>query len=254
MVHRTGRIFGFDPFCYPQGIELAPSFVKEGPQADAGSVIEQPDHAEGIFLKLVPALFGGSGQQFVVVILQMGADDGKDCRHIGYQQLIQRASAVHHILPDDHAQTVAVIIPSGRLDFQVLPDCIKGELLHLGNIEDHRFVRRRCHEAFRPVALIQNAVEEIGAAVESKARLACRRHACSERAHGKIRGNLVIPRLNLQRIQKRVFRAPEAQFLYRKRDAQILFRMEGIGSSFQDDLHLKAGKRRIGRRRLPEAV
>ena len=65
-------------------------------------------------------------------------------------------TAVYHILPDEHAQLVAVVVKTLGLDFGVFAQHVEAELLHPRNIGDQRFIRRCGVEAFRPVALIQH--------------------------------------------------------------------------------------------------
>lgn len=82
-------------------------------------------------------------------------------RQIGDEPVLIGGTAVYHVLPDEHAQLVAVVVKTLGLDFGVLAQHIEAELLHPRNIGGQRFVRRCGVETFRPVALIQYARLEI---------------------------------------------------------------------------------------------
>lgn len=77
-------------------------------------------------------------------------------RQIGDEPVFIGGTAVYHILPDEHAQLVAVVVKTLGLDFGVFAQHVEAELLHPRNIGDQRFIRRCGVEAFRPVALIQH--------------------------------------------------------------------------------------------------
>ena len=77
-------------------------------------------------------------------------------------------AAVYHVLPDEHAEAVAVIVPAQRLDFDVLAEHVEAQVLHELNVKNHRVVARRGVEPVREVALVKNAVLEIRPAVEKQ--------------------------------------------------------------------------------------
>ena len=71
--------------------------------------------------------------------LEMDAGDERR----GDRQQIVLSAAGGHVLPDEHAQPVAVIIPAHGLNFDVLAQHIEAQPLHERNIIDQRLVRRR---------------------------------------------------------------------------------------------------------------
>ena len=77
-------------------------------------------------------------------------------------------AAVYHVLPDEHADAVAVIIPAHRLDLDVLAEHVEAHVLHELDIEHHRVVARRGVEPVGEVPLVKNAVLEIRPAVEKQ--------------------------------------------------------------------------------------
>ena len=65
------------------------------------------------------------------------------------------ASAVGHVLPDDHAEAVAGVIPARRLHLDVLADHIAANLFGIRDVEKHGFLRRRGIKPLGEVALVQ---------------------------------------------------------------------------------------------------
>ena len=49
-------------------------------------------------------------------------------------------TAAYHILPHEHSEAVAVVIPPERFFLDMLPYHIEAELLHFFNIKAHCFI------------------------------------------------------------------------------------------------------------------
>ena len=92
-----------------------------------------------------------------MAVLEVNAGDERR----GDGQQIVLSAAGGHILPDQHPQPVAVVIPAHRLNFDVLAQHIEAQLLHARNIIDQRLVRRRGIQSVRPITLIEHAMVEI---------------------------------------------------------------------------------------------
>ena len=105
---------------------------------------------------------------------------------VGDVPLVHLPAAVHHILPDDEAQLIAVVVPPLRLDLGVLAQQVEAQLLDLLQLVHHRRVRGRGIQPLRPVALVQQAVEEDGLSVEAEAQDAFRVRLTAPFAEGKI--------------------------------------------------------------------
>ena len=86
----------------------------------------------------------------------------------GDREKVVCSTAVYHVLPDEHAEAVAVIVPAHGLNFDVLAEHVEAHVLHELNIEHHRVVARRSVESVREVSLIEHAVLEIRSAVEQQ--------------------------------------------------------------------------------------
>ena len=138
-------------------VKLPPALVERHPQDNARAVLQLRDQ----FLQLagiaVAPLRVRAGKKPVMAVLEMNAGDER----CGDGQQIVLSAAGGHILPDQHAQPVAVIIPAHRLNFDVLAQHIEAQPLHERNIIDQRLVRRRGIQSVRPVALIEHAMVEI---------------------------------------------------------------------------------------------
>ena len=73
-----------------------------------------------------------SDELFVIVILQEGSDKQRSFHNHG---LVLPASG-DHILPDQHPETVTVIVPAKRFNLDVLSQRIEAQLLHHADVID----------------------------------------------------------------------------------------------------------------------
>ena len=94
--------------------------------------------------------------------------------HRGQSRIPQEivVGIIHHILPDDHAQFVTLVIEFFHLHLNVFPEGIESQLFHGQDIIHVAFRSRRCQKAFRPVTLVQQSVEEIRLSVETQPGIA----------------------------------------------------------------------------------
>ena len=100
-------------------------------------------------------------EKLVIFIAQMNSGDERR----GNNSRIIAAAAVYHILPHEHSEPVAVIVPAQRLDLYVLAQHIKAHVLGGLNVKNERLIRRGGVHAVGPVALIEQTVVEIRLAV-----------------------------------------------------------------------------------------
>ena len=77
------------------------------------------------------------------------------------------ASKGRHVLPDHHADLVAMVEPARRLDLDVLADHVETEILGFLDIVPKSLVRRSRVQSVRPPALVQRAELEERLTVES---------------------------------------------------------------------------------------
>ena len=129
------------------GVVLAPALVEGDPDHDARVVVERGHNA----VPLVEPL-GGRGGVPLAVLRPAGAD-----------ALVQRGG---HVLPDEQAELVGVVVPAGRLGFGVLAGAVEAHLLRDLDVVLQGVVGGRGVEAVGPPALVERAVEERDLAVE----------------------------------------------------------------------------------------
>ena len=242
MVDRSCGIRFSDQLRDAERIKLAPSFIKRNPHADTGMVVKPADHTQQIRLEAASGVGILPGQHPVVaVIAQMPSQSRNSCRQIGFQKLMYGAAPVDHILPDHHADTVTVPVPSFGLDLHMLAQHVKSKFLHLCNIKDQGLIRRGRHQALRPVSLVQHSMKEVGAAVEQQAGSAFFVCSHAEAAHGKIALNQILPSLNPKAVEDGIFRTPELRIINRDPHLHPVFPVENIALLTRFCRHLHAG-------------
>ena len=65
------------------------------------------------------------------------------------------AAPVYHVLADDHAKAVAMIVPACAFHFDMLAQHVKAHFFHGPDVIQQGFVGRSGIESVRPVALVQ---------------------------------------------------------------------------------------------------
>ena len=181
-----------------------------------------------------------------------GDERGGDC------EKIILPAAVYHVLPHQHAQPVAVIVPAHRFDLYVLSQYIEAHVAHELNVVHHRLVARRGVQPVRPVALIEHAGVKIRLAVEHKARTPVAVMSRGDGAHGKVALHPVLAQLRREVIQLRLLRRPEhgggdRHGYFGVRPALVPHSAEHDGARrVRGRLHLNAHARRRDVRRYPQ--
>ncbi len=188
MVHQAGGVNGFEPGGDFAGVELAPAFVERHPHGNAGGVVEVLHHAlqlgsEGGAVRRVGAAKAAELEGIVAVQAQK-------LQHKAHVAgIVQPAGG--HILPDNHPQPVAVVVPAQRLHLDVLANHIAAHLASVFDIIQHGFLGGRRVEAVGEVPLVERAVEEERLAVEGEAQVTVTIRGKGELAHGKIAANFI---------------------------------------------------------------
>ncbi len=151
-------------------------------------------------------------------------------------------TAVDHILPHDHAQTVAVVVPALGLDLDMLAKRVEAHFFHFYNIKLQGFIGGRRVEAVRPVSLVQHAVLEPGLSVQADTRDPVLIRLHGEAAQGKVTGNLIRTHGDRKVIQVRLVAGPGAYD--RQPDRQWVIGKAGL---FRDDFVRSRSRNRSGR-------
>ena len=121
-----------------------------------------------------------------MIVLRVGGHVGEQCWHITHPgHMIGRATA-DHILPYDHSQTIAVVIPAQRLDLDMFPEHVEAQAFCKVNIIDKGLIAGSGHQSVGPVALIQDPMEKIGLVIQAEAGDTLRISLYGVAAHGKI--------------------------------------------------------------------
>ena len=155
-------------------------------------------------------------------------------------------AAAGHILPDQHAEPVTVVIPAQGLHLDVLAQHVEAAVFGRLNVKDQGLVRRRGVEPVRPVALIQQAVVEIGLAVEEEPGNAVLVLLHGQLAHSKIAAHLVLPTAHAEGIEPGMLRAPGLEVRHRDPGGQRILRAvklrhgDLLAFDLRLDLHLAA--------------
>ena len=132
----------------------------------------------------------------------------------GDRQKVILPAAVRHVLPDQHAQPVAVIVPPHRLHLDVLAQHVEAEIFHRPDVPDERLVARRGIESIRPIALIEHARVEDRSAVQCQAGVPRRVAPDADVAQRKIALHTVFAQLGGKLVELRMLRRPELRGLH----------------------------------------
>ena len=202
-------------------IELSPALIEGNPADNTGMYLKRLDSLLHFQQKIQPPFLIPSGKERAAQLsVRNGERKGVHQRgQIGDEPVLIGCAAADHVLPDQHPQPVAVIIPSLRLHLYMLSKHVEAQLLHGDDIEYKRLVAGSGVQAVRPVALIQHAGLKIGTVVQKNPPQpisVCLHIAFS---HGKIAFHPVLFRLHRQVVEERIFRRPWMKG--RKRDGRL---------------------------------
>ena len=139
-VDEPRRVVLLHPLQDVVGVVLAPPLVERHPDDDAREEPQVVDHRLEFRAELL-ASRGGERR----VLLRVRADELPAARH----------AAAGHVLPDEQAELVAVVVVARRLDLDVLAEHVDAELLEHFEVVLHRLVGRRREQPVRPPALIE---------------------------------------------------------------------------------------------------
>jgi hypothetical protein len=216
MVYRTGGVFFCHHFRNTGSIELSPAFVEGHPYGDGRDIVQVIYGVKTFLFPAFPAFFRTTGEQLIMIILRVGGHVGEQCGHIAYPGHMIGRAAADHILPYDHSQTIAVIIPAQRLELDMFPEHIEAQPFCEADIIDKGLIAGSSHQPVGPVALIQDSMEKIRSVIQAEARDALRIWLYGVAAHGKIAVHGITIGIQSKGIQPGVFRTPGLE-IYRLR-------------------------------------
>ena len=137
--------------------------------ATRGDVAQQLDGGAHLAAEL---LASGGVASLVEPVQPVGDPDRVARRAVGGQVAVA-AAAVDDVLPDQHADPVAVGVPAQRLDLRVLAQHREAERLHRLDVVDHRLVAGRGDQPVGPVPLVEHADVRDGSPLSSSRALPC---------------------------------------------------------------------------------
>ena len=222
-VHKTGIVQRADGLHCPGGIVLSPALVKGHPAAHAGVAAQRLYRIFQLPAVFFPAAFAAPAQQSPQrrLVRQAAHKRLQNIGQVGDKPQVILTAAVDHILPDHKSQLVAVVVPALRLDLCVLAQQVVAQRLYLAQLPFHRRIRGRGVQSLRPVALIQQAVEQDGLVVQTEAQHALFVRCAAPLAQGKVAVHgvelffLSLRSAHGQVIQKGRVRAPREEILVR---------------------------------------
>ena len=80
-----------------------------------------------------------------MIVLRVGGHVGEQSGHIAHPGHMIGRAAADHILPYDHTQTIAVVIPAQRLNFDMFPEHVESQAFCKVNIIDKSLIAGSSH-------------------------------------------------------------------------------------------------------------
>ena len=206
-VDRAGFVHGLDDLHGRLAVKLAPALVERHPHGDARVVVERGDHVAQLVQKRLARRHVRAAEERIPAVVEMPArhERGRD------DERVVASAAAGHILPDEHAQPVTVVIPAVALDLDVLAQHVEAHVLGQLDVIDERVVARRGVEPVRPVPLIEQPVVKIRLAVEKQAAHAVLVRLDAAFAHGKVAVDRVAAERHAEGVERRLLRRPGAE-------------------------------------------
>ena len=158
VINDSRRVIFLDSLADSLCVKLSPRLVKRNPTSDRSAVIKMVYRLKRCLFVLSAAFLIVNAEPFVMAV--RNASD-KHIRQHADEEHINLLCAAYHVLPNDHAQLIAMVIPASRFDFYMLSEHVEAEILHLFDIKNHRFIAGRSHSAVRPIALVEKSCLEI---------------------------------------------------------------------------------------------
>ena len=205
-VDETGGIERAHIVGHRHAVELSPALVEDAPEDYRGESA-QIFHRFAHELLVIFPLFCVLARERLIALgvvehdaqKRQGADDGE----------VVFSPARDHVLPHQHTQPVAMVIPARRLYLDMLADHVEAAVLHLLNVVYHGAVGRGREHALGIIALIEQAALEDIFPVELDPLEAARVRAKLDFPHGEITAHAVFAALYPHLVKKGRIGRPE---------------------------------------------
>ncbi len=160
------------------GLELPPGFIERHPHHDAGKIVVGVHDC----LPFPPKNAFRLGSAIPLGTLAF---------HAGPRFPFVAEVAAGHVLPHQHPQQVAVVVPAGGFYFHVLADHVEAHVARFLDVKQQRRVGGRGVEAVRPPALVERAVLKHKFVVDQHPLDALGVGLAADLAHGEVASHLV---------------------------------------------------------------
>ena len=200
-INETTVIQGPQFFINSGRIKLAPALVKDGPVDNAGVVFQSRHRGFHSSEK------SGSGNG--IRVYGFVASAGPKTK-IG-QNCVPKKTVVaiaHHVLKYGHAKTVTSVVEKGWFYLNMLSQSVEAQGFHCPDVLLVSGRGGGGKDSVAPVTLIQDSMEKVGLAIETKAFILAYLFDL-QGAQSKVTFYLVFACLNEDRVEKRAFWAPE---------------------------------------------
>ena len=215
-VDKTGVVYTADVVGHGDAVELSPAFVEYAPQHDRRETAQVFYRVAHEFFVILPLRFVRARKCLVMPCI---VEHDAHKRQRAYDGKVVLIAARNHILPHEHSQPVAMVVPARRLYLYVLADHVEAAVLHRLNVVYHRPVRRRGEHAFGIVTLVEHAALEDIFAVQLYALISAHIGYKLYFTHGEIGAHAVAFALYKHFVEEGRRRRP---FLYRAQSDNVV--------------------------------
>ena len=192
-VDQPRGIAGHGPFTHLDRAVLPPGLVKRHPDDDARMGVELGDHR----VELVHELLTGRHGPLDVGGVWIEPRPGR----------IREAR--HMVLPEQHADLIAVGVEPPRLHLDVLADHVEAGGLEIVDVPPHCLVGGRRQQAIGPPALVERAKVEDRLAIEGKPPVAVGIFDAADFSDAEVARHAVAADAKLEVVERRGVGAPE---------------------------------------------
>ena len=191
-INRTRRVKRVNAFRRIACVELPPTLVEKHPRNNRRMAGKHVHHgiAGARPVTAVRRIVGTKRREMLRRVVAVLVPRGAHERRLAIRgPRVIFAAARHRVLPYEHAEAVAMVVPACSLNFDMLAQHIEAGFLHGGYVMNQRFVARRGQQAVRPIPLVEHTLEEQRFAIEMESRntlqirLDLNRSECAIRVH-----------------------------------------------------------------------
>ena len=186
VVDGAGGVFLSDQSGDPGGVKLSPALIEGYPYSQGRHIVKMRHCIQTFLFPGASSVFLRPGEQAVVVIPGVYSNMGEQGGHVTHQGQVIGGAATDHVLPDNHAQAVTMVIPAQGFYLNVFPQHVETKTFGQPDVEQEGLIAGGGHQAIWPIALVQQTMEEVWTVVQAETQDAFFIWFHAEMAHGKI--------------------------------------------------------------------